>query len=257
MKKVMMIVLLYVAGAYAEECSSGWSHNSMNNLFGVQYSTRLTESSFAGVPSFNPVRDPLPLDIATVSRMAVDWLAKRFQGQPSWLNDPQWFVRSISLENIHDDLWVYKVFCRVGMGEEDATSGEYFSIIILADGAVVEPAVSDQNDRFFDFTVAPPPLADVENSQSLIALNFKQAPLMQVLAMYSELSGWQVRREPGVNAIVTIRPKDRVTTADALRMMEDVLKSRSIVLEKVSDTELMARRWKPPRMEKATEPAEE
>ena len=257
MKKIMLVVLLCAAGVYAEECPSRWSQNNMNSLFGVQYSTRLTESNFAGVPSFNPVRDPLPLDIATVSQMAVDWLAKRFQGQPSWLSDPRWFVRSIALENIHDDLWVYKVFCRIGIGEEDAISGEYFSIIVLANGAIVEPVVSEQNDRFFDFAVAPPPLVDVENSQSLISLNFKQAPLMQVLAMYSELSGWQIRRDPGVNAIITIRPKDRVTAAGALKMMEDVLKSQRIVLEKVSDTELMARRWKPPRMEKATEPAEE
>ena len=257
MKKIMMAVFLCAAGVYAEEYPGGWSHHSMNSLFGVQYSTRLTESSFAGVPSFNPVRYPLPLDIATVSRMTVDWLARRFEGQPSWLSDPQWFVRSIALENIHDDLWVYKVLCRVGSGEEDAASGEQFCVVVLADGAVVEPVVSEQSDRFFDFTVAPPPLADVENIQSLIALNFKQSPLMQVLAMYSALSGWQVRREPGVNAIITIRPKDRVTTADALKMMEDVLRSQGIVLEKVSDTELMARRWKPPRMEKATEPAGE
>lgn len=257
MKKIMTIVLLCAAGAYAEKSPCGWSHNHMNSLFGVQYSTRLTESSFAGVPSFNPARDPLPLDIATVSRMAVEWLAKRFPGQPSWLSDPQWFVRSIALENIRDDLWVYKVLCRVGIGEEDAISGEDFCVIVLADGAVVEPVVNEQSERFFNYTVAPPPLEDVADDDSLISLNFNQAPLMQVLDFYSELSGWQIRREPGVNAIITIRPKDRVTTAGALKMMEDVLKSQRIVLEKVSDTELMARRWKPPRKDKDSEPAGE
>ena len=222
------------------------------SLFGTQYSTRLTESNFINVASFNPVQGPLPLDIPTVAKIAVDWITQRFQGQPAWLDNPQWSVRSVMLENVHDDQWVYKVTCRLGLGARDEIIGESFCVVVLANGSVVEPVTSEFNGRF-DYVVAPPPLADIAASAAMISLNFNQAPLEQLLDFYAHLTGWRIVREQGVNAIITIKPKDRVTPAVALGLMEAVLKSNHIILEKTSDSELTARRWKPMRNEKDAE----
>jgi len=64
----------------------------------------------------------------------------------------------------------------------------------------------------------------------LISLNFRDAPLDQVLSFYAELTGRTMITAPGLNATITLRGQTRLTEDEALMAIETVLAMHNIVL---------------------------
>lgn len=244
MRWIIAVLVVATFGVYAAERPWRWKHSMSRDVLGRLYRTEMTEATFVGVPSFNPMRDPLPLDMPTAGQIALDWITNHFEGQPVWLDEPEWQVRSIELREIQGMYWVYVVGCNLGLRGSDATLGESFAAVILANGNVVEPSVVTRYDPP-DYMVAPPPrVALDEDDDRLISLNFRAAPLKHVLEFYADLTGWDITIEDRVSAVITMRPGRRLSPAEAVEMVEDVMRTKGIVLEQESDSELIARRWR-------------
>ena len=65
---------------------------------------------------------------------------------------------------------------------------------------------------------------------TLMALNFKEAPLDQLLSLYGELTGKTIIRAPAINAVISLRSQSRLTKAEALQAMDSVLALNNIAL---------------------------
>lgn len=68
------------------------------------------------------------------------------------------------------------------------------------------------------------------SESKLISLNFRDAPLDQILNFYSELTGRTMIKSPGINATITIKGQTRLTQAEALLALESVLAMNNVVL---------------------------
>ncbi|TAN38585.1 MAG: type II secretion system protein GspD [Verrucomicrobia bacterium] len=68
------------------------------------------------------------------------------------------------------------------------------------------------------------------NSASGIQLNFRDAPLDQLLNMYGDLTGRTIIRAPQVAAAVTLRSQSPLTTAEAIHALESALALNNISL---------------------------
>jgi general secretion pathway protein D len=76
-------------------------------------------------------------------------------------------------------------------------------------------------------TSAPPATA-TGDTQQMISLNFRDAPLEQVLAFYEELTGLTLLRAPNLGAAITLRGQARLTKEEALAAIESVLSMNNI-----------------------------
>jgi len=70
----------------------------------------------------------------------------------------------------------------------------------------------------------------VKRSGRLISLNFRDAPLDQVLSFYAELTGRTIIKAPGLNATITLRGQTRLTEEEAKQAIETVLAMNNISL---------------------------
>ncbi|MFH0954396.1 MAG: type II secretion system secretin GspD [Verrucomicrobiota bacterium] len=75
---------------------------------------------------------------------------------------------------------------------------------------------------------APPPAA--AGSEKMISLNFRDAPLDQVLTFYAELTGRTLIKSPGINATITIRGQTPLTQTEAMQAIESVLAMNNVTL---------------------------
>jgi general secretion pathway protein D len=66
------------------------------------------------------------------------------------------------------------------------------------------------------------------DTQQLISLTFRDAPLEQVLAFYEELTGLTLLRAPNLGAAITLRGQTRLTKEEALAAIESVLSMNNI-----------------------------
>lgn len=80
-----------------------------------------------------------------------------------------------------------------------------------------------------------PPEAGPGDLQQMISLNFRDAPLDQVLAFYGELTGLTLLRAPNLGAAITLRGQTRLTKAEALAAIESVLAMNNISIVPMGD----------------------
>ncbi len=82
---------------------------------------------------------------------------------------------------------------------------------------------------------APPPVLTTAvpipgGGDKLISLNFRDAPLDQVLTFYAEITGRTLIKSPGINATITLRGQTRLTEVEALQAIESVLAMNNVTL---------------------------
>ncbi|MCX7007778.1 MAG: type II secretion system secretin GspD [Kiritimatiellaeota bacterium] len=68
------------------------------------------------------------------------------------------------------------------------------------------------------------------NADSGVQLNFRDAPLDQLLNMYGDLTGRTVIKGPMLNAIITVRSQNALTVPEAIQALESVLALNGIAL---------------------------
>ena len=70
----------------------------------------------------------------------------------------------------------------------------------------------------------------ITNADGGIQLNFRDAPLDQVLNMYGELTGRTIIRAPQITAVITLRSQSSLTTSEAIQSLESSLALNNITL---------------------------
>lgn len=75
----------------------------------------------------------------------------------------------------------------------------------------------------------------VKRTGRMISLNFRDAPLDQVLGFYAELTGRTVIKAPGLNATITLRGQTRLTEEEAKQAIETVLAMHNITMVPLGD----------------------
>ena len=75
-----------------------------------------------------------------------------------------------------------------------------------------------------------PAAAPTGGADKLVSLNFRDAPLDQVLQFYSEITGRTLIKSPGINATITLRGQTRLTQKEALQAIESVLAMNNVTL---------------------------
>ncbi len=75
-----------------------------------------------------------------------------------------------------------------------------------------------------------PVAAPISGADKLVSLNFRDAPLDQVLQFYSEITGRTLIKSPGINATITLRGQTRLTQREALQAIESVLAMNNVTL---------------------------
>jgi len=73
------------------------------------------------------------------------------------------------------------------------------------------------------------------SGQRLISLNFRDAPLDQVLGFYGELTGRTMIKAPGLNATITLRGQTRLTQAQALDAITSIMAMNNVTLVPMGD----------------------
>jgi len=63
-----------------------------------------------------------------------------------------------------------------------------------------------------------------------VALVFREAPVEQVTALYSDLTGHKVEVEDGVYGRISLRTEQDVTKGEAIRLVEEALREQNIGL---------------------------
>jgi len=76
---------------------------------------------------------------------------------------------------------------------------------------------------------------DVKRTGRMISLNFRDAPLDQVLSFYAELTGRTIIKAPGLNATITLRGQTRLTEEEAKQAIETVLAMHNISMVPLGD----------------------
>jgi general secretion pathway protein D len=72
--------------------------------------------------------------------------------------------------------------------------------------------------------------AAATNTDNGVQLNFRDAPLDQLLNMYGDLTGRTVIKGPLINAIITVRSQNTLTVPEAIQALESVLQLNGIAL---------------------------
>jgi len=70
---------------------------------------------------------------------------------------------------------------------------------------------------------------------SLLALNFKEAPLDQLLSLYGELTSKTIIKAPAVNATISLRSQTRLSKTEALVAMDAVLALNNLAMVPLGD----------------------
>lgn len=68
------------------------------------------------------------------------------------------------------------------------------------------------------------------NADNTVQLNFRDAPLDQLLNMYGDLTGRTVIKGPLLNAIITVRSQNPLTVSEAIQALESVLTLNGIAV---------------------------
>lgn len=68
------------------------------------------------------------------------------------------------------------------------------------------------------------------DTEQLVSLNFRDAPLDQVLEFYSQLTGRTMIRAPGISATITLRGQTRLSETEALQAIDSVLAMHNVAL---------------------------
>ena len=68
------------------------------------------------------------------------------------------------------------------------------------------------------------------NADTGVQLNFRDAPIDQLLNMYGDLTGRTVIKGPMINAIITVRSQSSLTVPEAIQALESVLQLNGIAL---------------------------
>ncbi len=77
---------------------------------------------------------------------------------------------------------------------------------------------------------SPAPTVSESGGEKLISLNFRDAPLDQVLQFYAEITGRTLIKSPGINATITLRGQTRLTQSEAMQAIDSVLAMNNVVL---------------------------
>ena len=75
----------------------------------------------------------------------------------------------------------------------------------------------------------------VGDSEQLISLNFRDAPLEQVLSFYCDLTGRTPLQMPNLNATVTLRSQGKLSKRESLQAIESILVMHNISLVPMGD----------------------
>ncbi len=81
----------------------------------------------------------------------------------------------------------------------------------------------------------PPQTVLRDEPEKLVSLNFRDAPLDQVLDFYSDLTGRTMIKAPGVDAVITLRSQTRLSETEALQAIESVLAMHDVALVAMGD----------------------
>jgi hypothetical protein len=73
-----------------------------------------------------------------------------------------------------------------------------------------------------------------DRSATMHTLNFRNAPLRQVLEYYTILTGKKVDIEPGLTATITLKTDKRITNGEAIAQCEEALNKQNICIVAVS-----------------------
>lgn len=73
-------------------------------------------------------------------------------------------------------------------------------------------------------------VAPTGNAEQLISLNFRDAPIEQVLSFYSDLTGRTLLQMPNINATITLRSQGKLSKQESLQAIESVLIMNNISL---------------------------
>lgn len=82
---------------------------------------------------------------------------------------------------------------------------------------------------------APPEAAPGSAGEKLILLNFRDAPLDQVLEFSADLVGRTLIKAPGLNATITLKSQARLTVKEAMQAIETVLAMNNVSLVPMGD----------------------
>lgn len=77
--------------------------------------------------------------------------------------------------------------------------------------------------------------APTGNAEQLISLNFRDAPIEQVLSFYSDLTGRTLLQMPNIKATITLRSQGKLSKQESLQAIESVLIMRNISLVPMGD----------------------
>ena len=95
------------------------------------------------------------------------------------------------------------------------------------------PASEDLADTEAETIVPAAPVAGAvpePPNEKLLNLNFRDAPLDQVLQFYADITGRTLIKSPGINATITLRGQTRLTQTEALQAIESVLSMNNVTL---------------------------
>ena len=84
-------------------------------------------------------------------------------------------------------------------------------------------------------SVASPEPAPGSAGEKLIQLNFKDAPLDQVLEFAADLLGRTLIKSPGLNATITLKSQSRLSIKEGLQAIETVLSMNNVSLVPMGD----------------------
>ena len=101
---------------------------------------------------------------------------------------------------------------------------------VSAPGQMPPPPVTRPANPVEKLEDATTPVAGPGGGEKLLSLNFRDAPLEQVLQFYSEITGRTLIKSPGLNATITLRGQTRLTQKEALQAIESVLAMNNVTL---------------------------
>ncbi len=77
-------------------------------------------------------------------------------------------------------------------------------------------------------------------NEKLLALNFRDSPLDQVLDLIADLTGKTIIKSPGINATITLKSQSRLNISESMQAIEAVLAMNNITLVPMGDKFLKA-----------------
>jgi general secretion pathway protein D len=111
------------------------------------------------------------------------------------------------------------------------TAVSFLGCVVSAPGQSAPfPAASTTNPEPGQEHSLPTGSSAPSGGEKLVSLNFRDAPLDQVLQFYSEITGRTLIKSPGINATITLRGQTRLTQKEALQAIASVLAMNNVTL---------------------------